>query len=49
LRAKAMPGEVAENLPQPAEVAADLLPLLKPDILENGKLFDRVSKDWVSP
>ncbi|WP_269582626.1 SDR family NAD(P)-dependent oxidoreductase [Roseibium sp. Sym1] len=49
LRAKAMPGEVADNLPQPTEVAAELLPLLKPDILENGKLFDRVSKDWVSP
>jgi len=48
LRAKAMPGEIAENLPQPAEVAAELLPLMKPELLETGRLFDRLSRDWVT-
>jgi NAD(P)-dependent dehydrogenase (short-subunit alcohol dehydrogenase family) len=49
LRAKAMPGEVAENLPRPDAVAADLLELVKPDVLETGRLFDRVSKEWITP
>ncbi|MHA7773266.1 SDR family NAD(P)-dependent oxidoreductase [Roseibium sp. M-1] len=49
LRAKAMPGEAPENLPQPAEVAADLLPLLSADVLETGGLYDRVSREWITP
>jgi len=48
LRAKAMPGEIPENLPQPVEVAAELLPLVQQDVLENGKLFDRVSREWIT-
>ncbi|WP_299814540.1 SDR family NAD(P)-dependent oxidoreductase [uncultured Roseibium sp.] len=47
LRAKAMPGEIPENLPTPEVVAQDLLKLLKPDVLETGLLFDRVSREWV--
>ncbi|MEP3427518.1 MAG: SDR family NAD(P)-dependent oxidoreductase [Roseibium sp.] len=47
LRAKAMPGEVPENLPEPGLVAEELLELVKPDVLETGKLYDRVSRDWV--
>ena len=49
LRAKAMPGEAPENLPQPAAVAADLLELVKPGVLETGALYDRVSGEWVTP
>jgi len=49
LRAKAMPGEAPENLPQPVAVAADLLELVKPDVLETGRLYDRVSGEWVTP
>lgn len=49
LRAKAMPGELATNLPTPDDVAADLLPLLMPDVLETGRLYDRVSGEWIQP
>lgn len=49
LRAKAMPGEAPETLPQPAAVAADLLELVKPGVLETGALYDRVSGEWVTP
>jgi NAD(P)-dependent dehydrogenase (short-subunit alcohol dehydrogenase family) len=49
LRAKAMPGELATNLPTPDNVAADLLPLLMPDVLETGGLYDRVSGEWIQP
>lgn len=48
LRAKAMPGEPAENLPEPSLVASELLEQVKPDVLETGKLYDRVSREWVS-
>ncbi|MEM5584171.1 SDR family NAD(P)-dependent oxidoreductase [Roseibium sp. AS2] len=48
LRAKAMPGEIAANLPQPAQVADDLLALVGPEVLETGRLYDRVSRDWVT-
>jgi hypothetical protein len=43
-----MPGEPAENLPEPSLVASELLELVKPDVLETGKLYDRVSREWVS-
>jgi len=46
LRAKAMPGEIPENLTGPDVVADDLLELVKPDVLETGKLYDRVSREW---
>ena len=49
LRAKAMPGEPPENLPEPADVATDLLELVKPDVLETGMLYDRISREWVRP
>ncbi|WP_298982319.1 SDR family NAD(P)-dependent oxidoreductase [uncultured Roseibium sp.] len=47
LRAKAMPGEIPDNLATPELVAEDLLELVKPDVLETGRLFDRVSREWV--
>lgn len=49
LRAKAMPGEIPENLPAPSVVAEDILELVKPDVLETGKLYDRLSGEWISP
>ncbi|MEM9633852.1 MAG: SDR family NAD(P)-dependent oxidoreductase [Pseudomonadota bacterium] len=48
LRAKAMPGEIAENLPSPKTVAADLIELTKPEVLETGKLYDRCSREWMN-
>lgn len=47
LRAKAMPGEIPDNLPAPNEVAGELVELLKPDVFRTGELFDRVSREWV--
>lgn len=47
LRAKAMPGEIPDNLATPELVAEDLLALVKPDVLETGRLYDRVSREWV--
>ncbi|WP_422039077.1 SDR family NAD(P)-dependent oxidoreductase [Roseibium sp.] len=48
LRAKAMPGETPENLPAPAEVAAELVELVTPGVYRTGALFDRVSGEWSS-
>ena len=39
MRAQAFPGEKPETLPQPAEVAAKLVPLCGPDCTVTGKLF----------
>jgi NAD(P)-dependent dehydrogenase (short-subunit alcohol dehydrogenase family) len=40
MRAKAMPGEDPETLPQPSDVAPKLVDLLSPNVAENGRLFD---------
>jgi len=40
MRAKAMPGENPETLPQPADVAPKLIDMLSPALSENGRLFD---------
>lgn len=48
LRAKAMPGETPENLPAPAEVAAELVELVTPGVYRTGAVFDRVSGEWSS-
>lgn len=40
MRAKAMPGEDPETLPQPSDVAPKLVDLLSPNVVENGRLFD---------
>ncbi|WP_417668008.1 SDR family NAD(P)-dependent oxidoreductase [Roseibium sp.] len=42
LRSKAMPGEDPAKLPQPKEVALDILKVLGPDVTETGMLYDRV-------
>ena len=48
LRAKAMPGENPDTLATPAEVAKDLVELVKPDVQETGKRYDRLSGEWVT-
>jgi NAD(P)-dependent dehydrogenase (short-subunit alcohol dehydrogenase family) len=40
MRAKAMPGEDPETLPQPSAVAPHLVNLVSPTLTENGQLFD---------
>lgn len=40
MRAKAMPGEDPETLPQPADIAPKLIDLLSPAVTENGRVFN---------
>ncbi|GLQ55530.1 SDR family NAD(P)-dependent oxidoreductase [Devosia nitrariae] len=40
MRAKAMPGENPETLPQPAEIAPNLVNLVSPTLDETGRLYD---------
>ncbi len=40
MRAKAMPGENPETLPQPNEIAPQLIDMLSPALAEQGRLFD---------
>ena len=39
MRAQAMPGEDADTLPHPSEVAQALMALVHPDLTETGKLY----------
>ncbi len=40
MRAQAYPGEDPETLPPPEELAAAMLPLFRPDMADNGAVFD---------
>lgn len=40
MRAKAMPGENPDTLPQPGDIAPKLIDLLNPSLREHGRLFD---------
>lgn len=40
MRAKAMPGENPETLPQPSAIAPQLIDLLSPELEENGRLYN---------
>jgi NAD(P)-dependent dehydrogenase (short-subunit alcohol dehydrogenase family) len=40
MRAKAMPGEDPNTLPQPADIAPKLIDMISPKLSENGKLYD---------
>ena len=40
MRAKAMPGEDPNTLPQPSDIAPKLVDLLSPGVTENGRLYD---------
>ncbi|MCR6633817.1 SDR family NAD(P)-dependent oxidoreductase [Devosia sp.] len=44
MRAKAMPGEDPQTLPQPSDIAPKLVDLLSPSVTENGRLYD-ITKD----
>ncbi|MEP3275873.1 MAG: SDR family NAD(P)-dependent oxidoreductase [Stappiaceae bacterium] len=48
MRAKAMPGENPETLVKPAEIVAELLPLLEPSFTETGKLYDFPTRNIIS-
>ena len=43
MRAEAMPGENADTLPDPAEIAASVLMLCQPDLEHTGTIFDHRS------
>ena len=47
MRAQAMPGEDAETLPHPSEVAETLLKLVLPDNTVNGGVYDHRSQSWL--
>lgn len=40
MRAQAMPGENADTLPLPSDVAAKIVPIFAPDVTNTGMLFD---------
>lgn len=40
MRAKAMPGEDPQTLPEPSSIAPQLIDLLSPGLTENGRLYD---------
>lgn len=44
MRAKAMPGEDPDTLPEPAELVAPILDLVAPDFNDTGKLYDFPTK-----
>ena len=46
MRAKAMPGENPETLPQPTEIAPKLVDLLSPALTEQGRLFDMATSQF---
>ena len=48
MRAQAMPGEKPESLPTPAETAAKILPLIGPDVLQTGMVFDVPEDAWMT-
>lgn len=47
MRAQAMPGENAETLPHPSEVAETFLKLVLPDNTVNGGVYDHRSQSWL--
>ena len=49
MRAQAMPGEDPNTLPQPAEIAARILPMAAPDLVHTGLIFQAKNNLWVRP
>ncbi len=52
MRAQAVPGENPETLPLPADVAAAIVPLLRPETRDTGRLYvvpERRFVDWRRP
>lgn len=48
MRASVMPGEDPLSLDTPEQVAEYIVPMVAPDFVENGKVFDYVSKSLLS-
>ncbi|MDZ7823318.1 MAG: SDR family NAD(P)-dependent oxidoreductase [Ahrensia sp.] len=48
MRAQAMPGENAASLPTAEEVAAKIIPLASPKLMQTGMLFDVPSNQWLN-
>jgi NAD(P)-dependent dehydrogenase (short-subunit alcohol dehydrogenase family) len=48
MRAKAMPGEDPDTLPQPRDVAAALVDMVSPQLTQNGQLYDVAQKGFVA-
>lgn len=46
MRAQAMPGENADNLPTAAETAGKIIGLASPELKETGKLWDVPTESW---
>lgn len=48
MRAQAVPGEKPESLPTPAQTASAIVPLVGPDITQNGMIFDVPGGVWMT-
>ena len=46
MRAKAMPGEDPETLPQPRDIAAQVVDMIAPSLTQNGQLYDIETKGF---
>ena len=47
MRAKAMPGEDPDTLPQPRDIAGRLVDMIAPGLTENGRLYDVAQNGFV--
>jgi NAD(P)-dependent dehydrogenase (short-subunit alcohol dehydrogenase family) len=48
MRAKAMPGEDPDTLPQPREIAGLLVDMVSPQLTQNGQIYDVAQKGFVA-
>ncbi len=48
MRAQAMPGENPDTLPHPSETAEHIMPLVRPELTETGKLYQRKTGRFAS-
>ena len=48
MRAKAMPGEDPDTLPQPREIAGALVDMVSPQLTQNGQIYDVAQKGFVA-
>ncbi|MDB5531299.1 MAG: family NAD(P)-dependent oxidoreductase [Devosia sp.] len=48
MRARAMPGEDPDTLPQPREIAGALVDMVSPNLTQNGQIYDVAQKGFVA-
>ena len=48
MRAKAMPGEDPDTLPQPRDIAGVLVDMVSPQLTQNGQIYDVAQKGFVA-